>query len=120
MNADQNSLETAFSIAICRQLDYKWRSKTLFLTIFFYLCTYIDRIIVFDCTYQVCYRTAKYPVLFHKNARQFALEKTLGQSRKNALQFRYRCKDSDENQLTKLCEGFIFRKRCTKDFILAL
>ena len=31
---DQKSLETVFSIAICRQLGDKWQSKTLFLTIF--------------------------------------------------------------------------------------
>ena len=34
MNADQKSLETVFSIAICRQSGDKWQSKTLFLTIF--------------------------------------------------------------------------------------
>ena len=33
-NADQKSLETVFSIAICRQRSDKWQSKTLFLTIF--------------------------------------------------------------------------------------
>ena len=33
MNAGQNSIETVFSIAICRQGD-KWQSKTLFLLIF--------------------------------------------------------------------------------------
>ena len=33
-NADKKSLETIFSIAICRQLGDKWQSKTLFLTIF--------------------------------------------------------------------------------------
>ena len=33
-NADQKSLETAFSIAICRQLGDKWQSKTPFITIF--------------------------------------------------------------------------------------
>ena len=34
MNMDQKSLETVFSIAICRQLGNKWQSKTLFLAIF--------------------------------------------------------------------------------------
>ena len=33
-NADQKSIETVFSIAICRQSGDKWQSKTLFLTIF--------------------------------------------------------------------------------------
>ena len=33
MNADHKSLETVFSIAICRQSDDKRQSKTLFLTI---------------------------------------------------------------------------------------
>ena len=33
-NADQKSIETVFSIAICRQCGDKWQSKTLFLTIF--------------------------------------------------------------------------------------
>ena len=34
MTADQKSLETVFSIAICRQSGDKCQSKTLFLTIF--------------------------------------------------------------------------------------
>ena len=33
-NVDHKSLETMFSIAICRQSDDKWQSKTLFLSIF--------------------------------------------------------------------------------------
>ena len=33
-NVDQKSLETVFSIAICRQSGDKWQSKTLFLVIF--------------------------------------------------------------------------------------
>ena len=33
-NADQKSIETVLSIAICRQCGDKWQSKTLFLTIF--------------------------------------------------------------------------------------
>ena len=40
MNADQKSLETWFSIAICRQLGDKWQSKSLFLTIF-HVCSSI-------------------------------------------------------------------------------
>ena len=31
---DKKSLETEFSIAICRQTGDKWQSKTLFLSIF--------------------------------------------------------------------------------------
>ena len=33
-NMDQKSLETVFSIAICRQLGDKWQLKTLLLTLF--------------------------------------------------------------------------------------
>ena len=33
-NAGQKSIETVFSIAICRQCGVKWQSKTMFLTIF--------------------------------------------------------------------------------------
>ena len=33
-NADQKSLETVFSIAICRPSGDKWQSKTLFILIF--------------------------------------------------------------------------------------
>ena len=33
-NADKKSLETVFSISICRQSGDKWQSKTLFLMIF--------------------------------------------------------------------------------------
>ena len=32
-NADQNAIETVFSIAFCRQWGVKWQSKTLFLLI---------------------------------------------------------------------------------------
>ena len=32
--ADQKSIETVFTIAICRQCGDKWQSKTLYLTIF--------------------------------------------------------------------------------------
>ena len=34
MNTDQKSLETGFSIAICRPTGDKWQSKRLFLAIF--------------------------------------------------------------------------------------
>ena len=34
-NVDQKSIETMFSIAICRQCGDKWQSKTQFLTIFY-------------------------------------------------------------------------------------
>ena len=44
-NGDQNSIETVFSIAICRQSDDNGNRK-LFLTI---LSTFIDSIRVFDC-----------------------------------------------------------------------
>ena len=33
-NVDKKSLETEFSIAICRLIGNKWQSKTLFLLIF--------------------------------------------------------------------------------------
>ena len=33
-NVDQKSIETVFSIAICRPTGDKWQSKTLFLSIF--------------------------------------------------------------------------------------
>ena len=33
-NVDQKSLETEFSITICRPTGDKWQSKTLFLAIF--------------------------------------------------------------------------------------
>ena len=33
-NADRKSIETVFSIPICRQIGDKWQSKTLFLTCF--------------------------------------------------------------------------------------
>ena len=45
-NADQLSLETEFSIAICHPTGDKWQLKTLFLTI---LSTFVDSINVFDC-----------------------------------------------------------------------
>ena len=45
-NADQISIETVFSIAICRQCGDKWQTKTLFLAIF--LSMFLDSIGVFD------------------------------------------------------------------------
>ena len=38
-NVDQKSLETEFSIPICRPAGDKWQSKTLFLAIFFDPCS---------------------------------------------------------------------------------
>ena len=46
MNADHKSLETVFSIAICRQSSDKRQSKTVSNDIW---STYIDNINVFDC-----------------------------------------------------------------------
>ena len=40
------ALETAFSVAICRQSGDKWQPKTLFLL---FLSTFVDIINVFDC-----------------------------------------------------------------------
>ena len=37
-DADQKSLETGFSNAICRHTGDKWKSKTLFLSIFYLVC----------------------------------------------------------------------------------
>ena len=49
----QKSIETVFSIAICRQCDDKWQSKTLFLTIFD-ICSSI--VLVFSiATYPFCF-----------------------------------------------------------------
>ena len=44
---DKKSLETEFSIAICRHSDDKWQSKTLFLLIFDPRLLIAD--IIFDC-----------------------------------------------------------------------
>ena len=44
---DQKSIETEFSIVICRQLGDKWQSKTLFLTIFDPRSLIVKN--VFDC-----------------------------------------------------------------------
>ena len=44
-NADKKSLETVFSISICRQSGNKWQSKTLFLT---FLSTFVDSNNIFD------------------------------------------------------------------------
>ena len=46
-NVDQKSSETVFSIAICRQCGGKWRSKTLFLSIFDPQLSIVDS--VFNC-----------------------------------------------------------------------
>ena len=45
--ADQKSLETVFSIDICRLSGEKWQSKTLFLTIFDLRSSIVFS--VFDC-----------------------------------------------------------------------
>ena len=44
-NVDQKSIETVFSIAICRPTGDKWQSKTLFLSIF----DPCSSLVVFDC-----------------------------------------------------------------------
>ena len=46
-NVDQKSIETVFSIAICRPTGDKWQSKTLFITIFDVHSSIVDS--VFDC-----------------------------------------------------------------------
>ena len=46
-NADKKSLETEFSIAICRPVGDKWQSKTLFLAIFDPRSSIVKG--VFDC-----------------------------------------------------------------------
>ena len=46
-SVDQKSLETEFSIAICRHTDDKWQSKTLFLSIFDPRSSVVES--VFDC-----------------------------------------------------------------------
>ena len=48
MNADQKSIETAVSIAICRPIGDKWQSKTLFLAIFYPRSSIVES--VFDCS----------------------------------------------------------------------
>ena len=58
-NTDQKSLETVFSIAICRHSFDKWQSKALFLTIFD--LRLLNRINVFD---------------YHLPGRQMAIQKT--------------------------------------------
>ena len=47
-NVDQQSLETEFSIAICRLTGNKWQSKTLFLVSFETCLSIVKRI--FDCS----------------------------------------------------------------------
>ena len=46
-NLDKKSLETEFSIAICRPTGDKWQSKTLFLEIFDQCLSIVQS--VFDC-----------------------------------------------------------------------
>ena len=46
-NVDQKSLETEFSIAICRHTGDKWQSKTLFLSIFDPRSSIVDSF--YDC-----------------------------------------------------------------------
>ena len=46
-NVDQKSLETEFSIPICRHTGDKWQSKTLFPSIFDPCSSNVDSI--FDC-----------------------------------------------------------------------
>ena len=46
-NVDQKSLETVFSIAICRPTGDKWQLKTLFISIFDARSSIVDS--VFDC-----------------------------------------------------------------------
>ena len=46
-NLDKKSLETEFSIAICRLTGDKWQSKTLFLAIFDPCSSIVKS--VFDC-----------------------------------------------------------------------
>ena len=46
-NVDEKSLETVFSIAICRHTGDKWQSKTPFLSIFGACWQIVDS--VFDC-----------------------------------------------------------------------
>ena len=46
-NVDQKSLETEFSITICRHTGDKWQSKTLFLSIFDQMSSIVDS--AFDC-----------------------------------------------------------------------
>ena len=46
-NADQKSIKTVFSIAMCRQCWDKWQLKTLFLKII--LTMFLDGIGVFHC-----------------------------------------------------------------------
>ena len=46
-NVDQKSIETMFSIAYCHPTGDKWQSKTLFISIFDPLRSFVDN--VFDC-----------------------------------------------------------------------
>ena len=60
MNVDQKSLETEFSIAICRPTGDKWQSKTLLLAIFDQCSSIVKS--VFDCRLPGV--SMRYPVLF--------------------------------------------------------
>ena len=50
-NVDQKTLETEFSIAICRHTGDKWQSKTLFLSIFDPCSSIVDSVSI--ATYPV-------------------------------------------------------------------
>ena len=56
-NVDQKSIETVFSIAICRHTGDKWESKTLFLSIFDPRSSIVDN--VFD--FRLSGETKTYP-----------------------------------------------------------
>ena len=51
-NANQKSIETVFSIAICRQWGDKWQSKTLFILIFYLPSSIV--LVLSIATYPVC------------------------------------------------------------------
>ena len=59
-NVDQKSLETDFSIDICRLTGDKWQSKTLFIAIFDPCSSIVKS--VFDCLLSslvMCYKSIK-------------------------------------------------------------
>ena len=56
-NVDQKSLETEFSIAICRPTGDKWQSETPFLSIFDPRSTIVKR--VFDCCIYTLFNEGK-------------------------------------------------------------
>ena len=57
-NADQQLIETVFSIVICRQWGDKWQSKTLFLLIFNLGSSIVLAFLI--AAYLVCYYMAAY------------------------------------------------------------